>query len=317
MVKISKLEAVPRAWCQLTSNKLLSCDNRATPLRCRYIVGQIFRYMASWLPQELYHEIVNYASDDKEVLKACSLASRTLTEQSQKHLFSRVVLCTPTPPSQYASERLQNHRVYDLSGLPDKFSALLDTSPHIGDYINCLQIINLDDDLSDAQIGVYNDSLPRCLPRINNLKALVVFRLNLWTGFSQEVSSSFLHVLQLPSLIHLDLSPAPMYCLDTIIGRNVKHLCIRDDLFFQSSSLLAPSASMPIYLDSFLYRCPSYHLRLHNAFSQIKLSRLRKLVVVDDAYGPILITPLLLKLHHDTLEELTIIPNLEGVFPAQ
>jgi len=266
--------------------------------------------------QTIYGLIVNYASDDQEALKACSLASRTLTAQSQKHLFSRVVLCTPTPPGQYASERLQNHRVYDLSGLPDKFSALLDTSPHIGDYIDCLQIINLDDDLSDVQKCMYNDSLPRCLPRINKLKALVVFRLNLWTGFSQEVSSGFLHVLQLPSLIHLDLSPAPMWCLDAIISRNVKHLCIRDEICFPSSSLLTPSASMPIYLDSLLNRNPSSHLHLHNPFSQIKLSQLRKLVVVDHAYSPIPVTPFLLMLYHDTLEELTIIPDLEGAFPT-
>ena len=269
-----------------------------------------FTRMSFRLPLELSNEIIYYLSDNKEALKACSLAGRDLTALSQKLIFSCVVICTSSPVD--PSTQLRYPRVCDLGGSPLKFRALLDMSPHIADYIECLQMINVGP-LLDTQLLMHNDSLPHCLPYLHKLKALVICGLHRWDDFSQETWSSILRLLQLPSLIHLDLSAAPVGRLDRALGPNIKHLCIRHDTNFDRhfSSVPKPSISAPIYLDSLMTHCSSWPPR--EEFSRIKLSRLRKLVVREvwcDPDGPG--TRSLLQLCHDSLEELTIIPHLDG-----
>lgn len=72
---------------------------------------------------------------------------------------------------------------------------------------------------------------------------------------------------------------------------------------------------MPIYLDSLLSLNPIYYL-YNYPWPLIEVSRLRKLVIVDDDYSMSEVSDIL-KLCHDSLDELTIIPDLRGALPAQ
>ena len=268
--------------------------------------------MSYRIPSELSKEILNYLTDDKKALKACSLANRNLTALSQQLFFSRVVIHTQPNPANPESTQLQT-LACDLGGSPLKFRALLDTSPHIADYIECLQMINIGP-FSDNQLDMYNNSLPHCLPHINKLKALVICGLHRWDDSSQETWSSILPLFQLPSLIHLDLSAIPGRLLDGTLGPNIKHLCVRHDTDFdqQFSSVPRPPISPPIYLDSLMIHRSDRNPR-QEEFSRIKVGRLRKLVVREvwcDFEGPG--TRSLLELCRDFLEELTIIPQLDG-----
>ena len=264
--------------------------------------------MSFRVPQELSDEIINYLSDDKEALKACSLASRNFTPLSQKFIFSCVVIRTPNPEN--SSTHPHSH-VWDFGGSPLKFRALFDTSPHIADYIECLQIVNVGP-LFDHQLDMYNTSLPHCLPYINKLKALVICGLHRWDDFSQETWSSFLRLFQLPSLIHLDLSAAPDWLLDNVLGPNIKHLCVRHAIDYDQhfSSVPRPSISPPIYLDSLMSHQSDRHPRREEV-SRVNVSQLRKLMIKEDCGD---FERNLLHRCRDSLEELTIIPyvNLDG-----
>jgi hypothetical protein len=77
------------------------------------------RNMICVLPQETVDEIIDHLNDDRRSLGACSLTCRTWVPSSQTHIF---------------------HIVYLALTRGERFTRLLDASPHIAKYVKVLDI---------------------------------------------------------------------------------------------------------------------------------------------------------------------------------
>ena len=367
------------------------------------------------LPTEIFEEIIGYLWDDKPALAACSLASRILTTPSQKHIFSCVIL---RAPKELFERQLYRH-VYPLGGTSANFLRLLNASPEISGYVDCLQIIDVkpydediefsssdddpvfynispsstameplaeyivsedgqqedapevgeargvenvepseeettqevgdeeeeetdnddndddgdgdndddDDEEDEDEDDCRNDwlsddkSLPLILPRLQNLKALVVDFVQSWKNLSKKIRSSLLRVLQLPSFRYLELTPFPIPILTQAVHENFKHLYLRGYCMSKKVRNIlvpGPGTSGPIYLDS-LY---ASHTNDFLAFLEsqpncrFKTDRLRKLGLDvnggQDGHASILT---LLRNCSDTLDEFIFTPDSDrGLF---
>ena len=87
------------------------------------------------LPEDLYREIMAYLWDDIPSLRACSLASRLITEAAQNLLFSTVAVRSERSP-------LQAEDGNGLSGSSACFERLLAHHPHIASHIRSIHIID-------------------------------------------------------------------------------------------------------------------------------------------------------------------------------
>jgi len=296
--------------------------------------------MSRELPLELYDEIISYLWNDKQALLACSVAGRTLTIPSQKRLFSRVKL-----PGPYQIVRLEKYpgKTHQLGKSYSDFKRLLGQSPHIVEYIECLQIIaasgftecglatNMMDPWSDEKDEEGNplprhglcrwlaaaNSSPSYEPRFHKLKALVVECPGNWYRLCPRVHSIIFRLLRLPSLVYVDLKPFPISILTHVIGDNVKHLHFRSCLEASNEPFPTSTPAVPIYLESMCITTDVQSLLsflLSDPNSRIKVNRLRKVVfnMIHDELVAHSMTWALLQSCPDTLEELTIAPSGSG-----
>ena len=87
------------------------------------------------LPEDVYREIMAYLWDDIPSLRACSLASRLITETAQSLLFSTVALCS--------GQSFLQEDGNGLSGASACFERLLAHRPHIASYVRSIHIVDL------------------------------------------------------------------------------------------------------------------------------------------------------------------------------
>jgi len=268
--------------------------------------------MARELPCEIYGEIISYLWDSKEALNACSVASRILTSPSQKLLFSRLIL--PGPPKLIVPQYRHSPSIDLLEQSYSHFMRLLARSPHIAEYVECLQIIgsapNTDDGEQETEdepfsalMEMFDDEevhtnqlghhhlcrwlgrdtplSPCCRPRLRRLKALVIDYVEDWSSISHRLRSIIFYLLQLPSIVYIEIHTFPTAVLTLPISNNLKHLYLgaRE----KDKKLRAPSTGLlePIYLESlFVFDAETFlPFLLTNPDGRIKVDRLRKLVV--------------------------------------
>jgi hypothetical protein len=259
---------------------------------------------------ELYDEFIGYLWNDKNTLSACSLASRILTVASQKRLFCQIIL---------------DAKAFDVGGTSSAFHRLLERSPHIAEYVQCLQIIDMEapdgsdsdysDDWLDALNWLPNDTfLPLFLPLLGNLKAFVLCYVPDWDLLCDEIRRCLQDLIRLPSLVYVDLSPRPM--LTECFGKNIKHLVVREeDPSPMTHTSPGPSGCPPIYLETlFMTQAGTILTRLtSDPNCQFKTSQLRKLglhIQTDRTFQHFALCPLLYSCR-ETLEEFTFIPYID------
>ncbi|KAF9481936.1 hypothetical protein BDN70DRAFT_492538 [Pholiota conissans] len=178
-------------------------------------------------PQEIYDEIIGYLKDDPRTLKATALTCRSFVHVSQKHRFSRVVVRPSFPFSvSLPYEFVCINACYNPPVA--RLKKLLDNSPHIGCYIEELELLLCRD---RHHWDGWTPFLEFCLPRISKLQTLSV-RAEL-TGFKSvndyvigppedsdgvdRIMKAFKNALQLPSFrclqaYRFDISPLLSHC---------------------------------------------------------------------------------------------------------
>lgn len=153
--------------------------------------------MSDRVPQEIKDEILAYFWNDIHTLHACSLTCRTFLHTCRTYIFAKIVLFEPA----HASKR---------TGL--NFQGLLQTSPHIGSYVQHLEL----HDEEYTEWLCQDTTLSFCMPHLFNLKALVI-RIKVWEDPKQlwtlirqgRFFSATMDILHFPSLVCLDLSWLP------------------------------------------------------------------------------------------------------------
>ncbi|KAF9481941.1 hypothetical protein BDN70DRAFT_875733 [Pholiota conissans] len=178
-------------------------------------------------PQEIYNEVIGYLKDNPRALKATALTCRSFVHVSQRHQFSRVVVRPSFPFS--VSLPYEFTCIMACCNPPvARLKKLLDDSPHIGRYIEDLELLLCRD---RYQWDGWTSFLEFCLPHISKLQTLSV-KAEL-TGFKSEdgcvigppednngvdrIMKAFRDTLQLPSFrclqaYHFDISPFVSYC---------------------------------------------------------------------------------------------------------
>ena len=284
--------------------------------------------MSRELSLELYDEIISYLWNNKQALLACSVAGRILTVPSQKRLFSRVILPGPHHNERHPSKTHQLGQSYS------DFKRLLNRSPHIVGYIECLQIIatskstecgfdNEKDSEGDAQPRhslcywfASANALPACEPHFHKLKALVVDCVGDWYRFCPRIRSIISRLLRLPSLVYVALKLFPIPILTQAIGDNVKHFRFRGYWETNNKPLPTSTPAVPIYLESmYITHVQSLlSFMLTDPNCRIRVNQLRKVVfnMSNDELEAHPMTWALLRSCADTLEELTIVPSQSG-----
>ncbi|CAA7258473.1 unnamed protein product [Cyclocybe aegerita] len=176
--------------------------------------------MPSLLPQEILDEIIFRLYNDIEALKSCSLASSSFTAVCQSRLFSKIILRPRYgirwPPG---------------GGSASNFKRVLDKSPHIANYVACLEIF---DTPFVAEMGLAeewvskDDGLAACLLRLTHLKALLItYRTDVQIShWSAELQRSLEEAMKLPSLVYLELMGCPLALLERG-GTGLQHLTLR------------------------------------------------------------------------------------------
>ncbi|PPQ91651.1 hypothetical protein CVT25_013206 [Psilocybe cyanescens] len=178
------------------------------------------------LPQELNDEILNNLRNDQAALKSCSLACHSFRRICQKLLFSSIVIYPPSYKKRWISTAFQD---------------LLESSPHLAQYVRYLNIIDRHTapKISDEWLSK-DTALAACLPLLRNLRGLVIqyqkyYYYNIPGVWSAMIRSGFVAaldaVLHLPTFKFLDLTGFPLdlvrYC------PNLRHLAIDDPILIK------------------------------------------------------------------------------------
>ena len=83
------------------------------------------------IPLELHDQ---YLWDDNKALSACSITVCTFTVPVKRCLFSRIIIRGPSKPTS---------PMQDIGGSSRNFKLLLESSPHIASYMDCLETFDL------------------------------------------------------------------------------------------------------------------------------------------------------------------------------
>jgi len=303
----------------------------------------------SRFPQELFNEIIGYLWNDIPSLKACSLAHRNMTFQSQKRLFYSICLRAPT-------EQLNNLELVknEISGTSYDFWRLLVRSPHIAKYVQSLFVIDYcpgfarlfrtfraqdvdsassEDDQTESGLeyvtltrGVAtnppgwldNDKyLPRCALLLHNVKAFTLQYNDSWQYLSSKVHIALLRLMRLSSLLYVRLESHYPSALLNAIGDNVKH--VGSESYRRPGPVKLPLlpeylSSGPLYLDSLNIRyADKFPLNyFEDPNWRMEISRLRKLVIIAGIYEDHLAAWKILHICRETLEDFEFTPARDG-----
>lgn len=195
------------------------------------------------LPQELNDEILDYLWNDTAALKSCSLARRSFRKTCQKFLFSSIVIYPPSYKKQWVSTAFQD---------------LLKSSPHLGQHVRYLNIIDRHTapKISDEWLSK-DTALVACLPLLTKLRGLVIQYQKYYYYNIPGVWSAMIHsglvaaidaVMHLPTFKFLDLTGFPLdlvkYC------PNLRHLAIDDPILIKVELDLGGDPHPKIQLES-------------------------------------------------------------------
>ncbi|KAF9526741.1 hypothetical protein CPB83DRAFT_450038 [Crepidotus variabilis] len=221
------------------------------------------------LPIELYHKVVQELYNVPETLKATSLTCRSLSNPSQQLLFATITIRSPF--------RCCSQYQYSFGGSSDAFLNLLNSSPHIANYIRALELFEYPiypkcgcavhpswwPSIDRSWIKEDNN-LQHCLPLLQNLQAFILtyFYANRFPGeesldeaLSMPVVTSLQQLLRLPSLVHFDMDSFPVFLLLQEAGPNLKHVFMsktsRNEASLLPASSIGRNNHMPvIHLES-------------------------------------------------------------------
>ena len=166
------------------------------------------------LPLEIIQLIINTLAEDNNdhtSLKACSLACQTLLHLCRKHIF--------------ASITLDGHNLTNPKPKMVHLINLISTTPEIADYIQQLEFYISNEEFEQPL-------LPGILKTITNLGSLTIR----WPRFQRQwhnnpLRPAILHLLHLPTLIHLDLQDIREFIVSDLTPctslKNLRLSCIK------------------------------------------------------------------------------------------
>jgi hypothetical protein len=287
------------------------------------------------LPVELYSLITaNIRPDqDSNTLKSSALSFRQLTVPSHQQLFSHVIIRT----SEQCCPRF--HR---FGGSSASFKNLLDKSPHIADMIRCLEIFDFPDWHNLWTCPVHStftvknswlsqdENLYLCLPRFKRMEALNLTSLfgraieDLWSVAPRALVSALQNIIQLPSLIYIDMEGATLLPTLQTLGSSIKYLTLHNQRGGEHNiRTSAPENKLPIVLES-LNIAPDCDttdmdplllgIGTGSVGRGVSLSQLKRLYVsLEIQYE--LALPFLVKVLHEcrnSIEEFVFVPFTDG-----
>ncbi|KAF9526739.1 hypothetical protein CPB83DRAFT_857358 [Crepidotus variabilis] len=255
------------------------------------------------LPMELYQKVIWELRNAPDTLKAISITCRSLSSTSQQTLFAAITIRSPF--------RCCSQYQYSFGGSPEAFLDLLNTSPHIANYIRALELFEYPTypkcgcsvhpswwPSIDRSWIKEDSNLQHCLPLLRNLQAFVLTysqpnRLpneeSLDEALSMPVVTSIQQLLRLPSLVHFDVDSFPVFSLLQNAGPNLKHVFMSKTSRKEASLLQASSTGhddhMPvIHLESLSIGYWSDIEDVRNALSEPKcnlsLCKLKRLYCI-------------------------------------
>ncbi|CAA7258478.1 unnamed protein product [Cyclocybe aegerita] len=183
-------------------------------------------------------------------LKSCALASRESTPISQRQLFSTITLRGPW----------KNEAHWPLhSGSAENFERLLESSPHLAEYVTCLKILDrpLPGSLPDKREKDHgpclrtewfstDEALRACLLRLKRVQALLInYRDDLHTKYENlpsELKRCLSAVLRLETVVYIHMSCFPLFLLE--LGPNLKRISFEGPvLLIHPSRVCRPDVS--------------------------------------------------------------------------
>jgi hypothetical protein len=136
-------------------------------------------------------------------LRTCSLVCRSWLPLCQRPLFHTIELATRTCCGGCLAVLSHSRRLNQL---------LLD-SPHLAGYIRDLRLQDIRCRTCKTRWMATDETLPSMLRKLGNLQKLEVRELR-WSTFAADLRQSLCWVLQLPSMIVLDIGDARFRSLD-------------------------------------------------------------------------------------------------------
>ena len=192
--------------------------------------------MSSILPFDIIALIVDIVGENKDInlLKELALVSHSFLHICSKHLFATVELHDAIPICHPASSK-------------KAFVKLLKSRPDVAKYIRKLTYkvgslspaANSRDYHRFSQLPEYDDHLlspilPNLLRTISHLNCLTITGSKLdWNMLDSSLTSAFLHLMQLPTIHHIDLSFIQNFPLSSLAPSVNLH---RLDIFHLSHS---------------------------------------------------------------------------------
>ncbi|KAF9528933.1 hypothetical protein CPB83DRAFT_883154 [Crepidotus variabilis] len=285
------------------------------------------------LPFELYQKIVHELHHDPDTLKVTSPASRTFSFLCQQLLFSSIIIRSPI---QCCSE------YYKFGGPSSAFKNLLQSSPHIGGYVRCIEIFDWPGWTSAESLGcprhprwtvkahwIRDDlNLQFCLPLLKQLEAFTLTYRRaadsdlIWNDLPPSLVSAIQRVLQLSSLIYVDMEHTPLLSLMQHADGNIKHLVIHNETrdFALENTAVSVANRPAVHLESLCIQLPCLIKGVEEALfdsgflkSNISLRHLKKLALnLDGTLAEHVPVSNLLQECASSLEEIIVCPGLDA-----
>ncbi|KAF9526743.1 hypothetical protein CPB83DRAFT_908202 [Crepidotus variabilis] len=293
---------------------------------------------APHLPLELYDKIISelHSNTDSDTLKSLALSCRSLVTPSQKLLFSHIIL--RSPHTKCCS------RMAQFGGTSSAFKILLELSPHISHNVRFLAIFDdphrslSESDEMSCPIHLttnwfpHDEDLHFCLSAVQKLEAFTFTYASTsvpeppsWDEVSPTLVCAIRRLLQLPSLIYVDLQHSPILSLLKGTGSTIKHLVMHRvyaNPVIEAS--LTPIIPPPTYLESLCIEefCQMdvlvpILLGLGESYRTISLYKLKKLPVTLE------VNQSLIKVHQnlqrileeckDSLQEFILAPSIDVI----
>ena len=194
--------------------KQLSTEGSISDTRMKFNVQRSSGSMFPVLPFDIIVQIIDAVGENKDtnLLKELALVSHCFHQICSKHLFATVELHDADPERDVASSK--NGFVKLLKSRPDVVKYIRKLTYKVG-FIYSLQfpptrLIGEDDLLSPI--------LPNFLRTISRLNCLTISALNKkWDRINPSLTSAFIHLMQLPTINHIDLSYIRKFPMSSLI----------------------------------------------------------------------------------------------------
>lgn len=238
------------------------------------------------LPQELLYAIFEELRHDVTALKSCALVSQHFVVTARAHLFAEVYLPPPERPN--------------AIGLCQRFCSILRRSPHLGLYVQRLEILQGTE--PQSQWVAEEDTLPLILNALPNLRGISFdgghgdLR---WSLLPCDLKQAILNTFRLPGLTSITLRHFRGFSdieefLSLFVGcEDLKHLSlIRPDFTPPMPAIPMSPFNGRAQLNSLTVSDPStLSILLLNSLagslSTVDVTRLRRLSVYTSAWTPL------------------------------